>query len=224
MALHRNMGRASYSPSTAHPELLPDIAVLRRLTQSLAMLDAIIYPDWQYRNYSFKSQWGADDQMASMRNASGDDWFLLFDCHGAAIKGFAHESSLAADVSFPARMQTLVPPIFKGFLQEEAFSMDRATFCLWRRNDDPAWSVVSRQGSPVSSHFDGSEELLRILDGNPETYREWAEGYYERSIPLAPIRAIYAHEPLGEHLVSALNSSLSLADVNADAIEIGYPG
>jgi hypothetical protein len=162
--------------------------------------------------------------MASMRDGCGDDWFLLFDQDGAALKGFAHKSPFAADISFSVRIRDLVPPVFKGFLNEPAFSMERATFCLWRKHDDPVWSVVLREGGPTSAAQDGSEELLGILDGNPETYRAWAEDYYERGVPLKAIKAVYAHEPLSEDLVSALNPRLALADVNADAIEIGYFG
>lgn len=59
------------------PDLLPSIAELRRIAQSLAVLDAILCPDWEYRYYSFNSRWGFGDEMASMRNGSGDEWFPL---------------------------------------------------------------------------------------------------------------------------------------------------
>ncbi len=36
-----------------------------------------------------------NEMMASMRNASGDEYFILFTAGGAAIKGFAHESPMA---------------------------------------------------------------------------------------------------------------------------------
>lgn len=62
---------------------LPDIEDLRKLTQSLAMLDAIMSPEWEYRYYSFNSKWGEGEMMASMRNGSGDEYFILFDSHGA---------------------------------------------------------------------------------------------------------------------------------------------
>jgi hypothetical protein len=50
-------------PATA----LPSISELRRLTQSLAMLDAIICPEWNSRYYSFNCNWSAGEAMASMR-------------------------------------------------------------------------------------------------------------------------------------------------------------
>ena len=48
---------------------LPDIDALKRLMQSMAMLDAILSPEWEYRCYSFNSKWGARGcaQMGSMR-------------------------------------------------------------------------------------------------------------------------------------------------------------
>src|SRR5689334_10660936 len=99
------------SLSTATPEQLPGIENLRRLTQSIAMLDAIICPEWEYRFYSYNSKWGVGEQMASMRNGCGDHWFLLFDLNGAALVGFAHEYSLAKDSSFANRIQEIVPSV-----------------------------------------------------------------------------------------------------------------
>src|SRR5689334_23119829 len=119
------------SLSTITPEKLPSIVGLRRLTKSIAMLDAIICPEWEYRYYSFNSKWGENEEMASMRNGSGDYWFILFDRFGSAMKGFAHEFPLAKDSLFAARIQKIVPPVFKSFLQEPAFKMEEATFCLW---------------------------------------------------------------------------------------------
>lgn len=46
---------------------LPDIESSKRLSQSLAMLDAIMSPEWEYRYYSFNSQWGEGEIKASMR-------------------------------------------------------------------------------------------------------------------------------------------------------------
>jgi hypothetical protein len=209
--------------STATPEQLPDLATLRRLTKSIAMLDAIISPEWEDRYYSYNAKWGEGEEMASMRNGCGDDWFLLFDSHGAALKGFAHEFPLAGDVAFANHIQQVVPPEFASFLQEPAFGMDMASFCLWRRHVDRAWNVVAPVKGTVSADLDGSAELLGILDGHPETYQEWAEYYYERKFPLPAIRAIYSHQPLKEGLVTILNSTIALSDVAADALEIGYP-
>ncbi|MGB8356109.1 MAG: hypothetical protein WCD79_19585 [Chthoniobacteraceae bacterium] len=210
------------SLSTATLEKLPDIETLRRLTKSIAMLDAIICREWDYRYYSYNSKWAPNQEMASMRNGSGDDWFLLFERYGAALKGLAHEYPLAGDASFAARIQETLPSEFSSFLHEPAFSMENASFCIWRTVTDTHWNIVLPPGGSVSPEKDGSADLIAILDGNPETYRLFAEDYYEREIPLAAVQAIYNHQVLTDSLVANLNSECVLSDIVADALEIGY--
>ena len=204
---------------------MPDIPALRRLTQSLAMLDAILQPEWEYRYYSFASRWGRwrGEEMASMRDGCGDDWFLLFSRHGAVLKGLAHESSLSHEGRLAPHIEALLPPVFARFVREPAFHLEWSTFCLWRQHDDLAWSVVPDPEASSSLKWDGSEELLRILDGNPSTYQAWAEEYYERDVSLPAVQAIYAHEALSAELVATLNEEATLKEVAADRAEIAYP-
>ncbi len=145
-------------PSTRHPEALGEIATLRRLTQALATLEAILCPEWQDRFYSFNSRWAAGEQMASMRDGSGDEWFLLFSPVGAAIKGLDHESVLAQQAAFAARIQQTVPPEFGPFLHEAALDMERASFCLWRRHAEDTRNVVSPGGGLPPGDGDGSPD------------------------------------------------------------------
>ena len=44
---------------------LPDVRDLMRLMQSLAILDAILSPEWDYRYSSFNSRWADGEQMGS---------------------------------------------------------------------------------------------------------------------------------------------------------------
>lgn len=198
------------------PDLLPAIPQLRRITQSLAMLDAILCPEWEYRYYSFNSQWGPGEEMASMRNGEGDDWFLLLDSAGAALKGFAHE--YADDGTFAARLQQQVPPAFAAFLHEPAFSMDAASFCYWRRSSDDAWTKVSGMLAQ-----DGADELLLLLTGGPSAYQQWAQAYYEVTVSAEITEAIFRHQPLTEAMILALNADAVPAQVYAEAAEIAYP-
>jgi hypothetical protein len=180
------------------------------------MLDAILSPEWEYRYYSFNSQWGANAEMASMRDGSGNDWFLLFDSAGAALKGFAHE--LANGFSLPQNIQIQLPKDFSPFLCEPAFSMQNATFCYWRRVQDPSWNKVD--GNLAD---DGSEDMLALLISGPSGYKEWAESYYESPVSLQLVEAIFSHQPLNESIILALNSEADLDFTYAEATEIGYP-
>src|SRR6185503_734304 len=76
-------------------DAIPNIESLKKLSQSLATLDAIMSPAWENRYYSFNSKWADREMMASMTNGCGDDYFVLFNSHGAIMKGFAHESPMS---------------------------------------------------------------------------------------------------------------------------------
>lgn len=78
--------------STQHLEALPDVAQLRALLQSLATLDATLSPEWVYRYYSFNAHWSPNDEMGSMRDGSGDEFFAVFNFAGCLINGIELKS------------------------------------------------------------------------------------------------------------------------------------
>jgi hypothetical protein len=104
---------------------LPAIADLRGLCRSLAMLDAILSPDWEGRYYSFNASWADGEQMASMRNGSGDEYAIVFSVAGAYVRGFDHESPMSPYANegepWPGVIDE-VPELFKSFVEESAFS------------------------------------------------------------------------------------------------------
>ncbi len=209
-------------PSTQSLEDLPEIDELIRLSKAIAMLDAILSPDWEYRRYSFNSKWSADQLMASMRNGSGDEYFILFSQHGAAMKGFSHEKEMASNGELWPGMYDGLPDEFNSFLNEAAFSMDDATFCIWRKSGDSEWHCGVTD-FPDDFDPDGSEEMLAILGGDPETYQTFASENYEVEIPLTAIEHIYQLRPLTEEIIAELNPDQTLESVDADVVEIGYP-
>jgi hypothetical protein len=207
---------------------LPQIDSLKRLCQSLAVLDAIMSPEWEYRYYSFNSKWSEGEMMGSMRDGSGDDYFILFNSHGAIIKGFAHESSMSPWASDPQQVWPgvldHVPAEFGDFLTEPAFSMSETTFCIWRRTEDEHWQTGQIQyPEDEDADADGSEDLLFILDGDPRTYQEFAEEYYERAVDRQSVTSIYEHRPLTSDILKKLNPEVTLESLRSDVEEIDYP-
>lgn len=204
---------------------LPEIDSLKLLCQSLAMLDAILSPEWEYRYYSFDSKWGSEQMMASMRNGEGDSYFILFDKNGAIIKGFDHESPMSpyankSNQVWPGVLDD-VPDVFHHFLNEPAFAIEDTTFCIWRRKDDLSWNK-GQIIYPDNNDPDGSGWLLTILNGNPTTYQEFAEAYYEKAISLSAIDQIYNHRPLTKEIIASLNGDASIEELKSDIDEIGY--
>ena len=180
--------------STRNLDGLPDIAGFRRLTRALAMLDAIICPEWEFRYYSFNSHWADGKMMASMRNGSGDHWFALLCSDGIALHGLAHEAPMFRfGQPWPGIFDELPREFHDNFLREPAFDTSNSTFCIWRRSAGTSWAHGTIQfpagNDPDGSEGllqilsgndpDGSEGLLQILSGNPETYANFARDYYE---------------------------------------------
>jgi hypothetical protein len=202
---------------------LPDIPGFRRLTRALAMLDAILSPEWEHRYYSFNSQWADGEMLASMRNGSGDHWFALLTSAGVALHGLAHEYPTFRDNSpWPGIFDSLPRDFHANFLNEPAFDTANSTFCIWRRATDDAWSCGAVH-LPPGDDPDGSAWLLEILAGEPEQYVQFVAEYYERDIDLSDVVAIYRHVPLTEPLVKRLNPKVGLESLAGDMAEIGYP-
>ena len=199
------------------PRLLPDIATLRRRAQALAMVDAIVSPEWDSRCYSFNAAWGPGEQMASMRNGCGDEWFILFDAAGAAIKGLAHETAAARDRDLVARTHRALPATLASFRDEPAFNWRAMSYCYWREAAEAGWHRVDADAD------DGSEAFLALLVAPARACAAYARDYHELDLPLAGIEAIYAHRPLTQALVQSLDAECDLVGLEADRVEIGYP-
>lgn len=213
--------------STRDLSLLPDIDGLRRVLQSMAVLDAILCPEWVFRYYSFNAMWSADEQLGSMRNNCGDDFVALFNPAGCWLKGFAHESSMTPYREDPPRVWPGVldgiPHEFASCLREPAFGVENVTFCVWRRYSDAGWQIGPVSFPSDDSDPDGSADLLSLLDGRPQSYQTWATEYYERAVELAAVEHVYRHQPLTPAVVEQLNSEASVSSLAADIREIGYP-
>jgi hypothetical protein len=200
----------------------PDVPTFRRLTRSLAVLDAILSPVWEDRYYSFNAHWAPGELMASMRNGQGDQWFAAINASGVILFGLDHESPMyQPDNPWPGVLDG-IPPEFAAFRDEPAFDTRHTTFCLWRRAAAPAWERGPVQ-FPPGDDPDGSADLLRHLDGRPETYVTFAAEYYEVDVPLDAVAAIYRHEPLTDALVARLNPTIGVRDLASDLAEIGFP-
>lgn len=214
--------------STRDLSRLGSLATVERLAQSVALLDAILSPDWEYRFFSFNAAWDPTnrERMASMRDGSGDGYFAVFSPVGAILKGFAHDCPMSPWAAEEKRVWPGVldeaPPAFAAFVAEPAFSMADTTFCIWRTSEDSDWNC-GRIEYPQGDDPDGSENLLWMLDAEPLTYQTFSEKYYERSVNIEAVRQIYDYTLLTEDLARQFSHDLSWDALKKDALEIGYP-
>jgi len=206
---------------------IPEIPRLKQICQSLAMLDAILMPDWGLRYFSFNNRWAPAEQMASMRNGSGDTYHILFNQQGAIIKGFVHDSPMGRFVTETGKVWSGIldqlPDEFNaGFLDEPAFVIDETSFCVWRQYGEKQWNIgdITYQ---AGKDPDGSAYLLAFLEDDPIRYRDWAVSYYEIEIPLDAVKSLFRHIPLTDSLIFKINPNRPLDDLREDLAEIEYP-
>jgi hypothetical protein len=202
---------------------LPPPPALEQRCKALAMIDALMSRAWEYRYYSFNRHWSVEtnERMASMRNGSGDDYFILFLGDGiTAIKGFSHEcSALRGETAIPHVLDG-IPASLAGFVAEPAFEMTAITFALWYA--DSRWSR-SAAVSPSAIEVDGSAEMLDLLVGGPEHYVAFASEYFERELSPEVVSRFFRLEPLSRELAQSACEGIDWEDLAEDLDEIGYP-
>lgn len=185
---------------------------LERICKGIATLDAMLMEEWQDRYYSFNHAWNtkAKQRMASMRNGSGDEWFMVFEPAGVFFKAFWHEYPPYEDVT---KLYDGLPTKLQPQLKEPAFSMEYVTFGGW--HDGTKWTLRGNATGPM-------QEQLEILTGDPEKYRAYAASYFEVDVPPAAIAHVLAGEKLDAKLVKRITTERTLADLKSDLAEIDY--
>ncbi|MCP4500552.1 MAG: hypothetical protein GY822_11385 [Deltaproteobacteria bacterium] len=178
----------------------PSIATLKTQMKALALLDAIVCQEWEFRYFSFNAQWSEGEEMGSMRDGSGSHFFALFSDAGAALVGLDHRS-LTYEAGAPkAWVFDGLPAEFEDNLKnEKAFLSSDATFCIWRLAADEKWSCGTPEGVD-----DGAAELLAILEGKPEQYVDFAKEYFEVSIDIDDVNAVFEGAVLTPGLIGRL--------------------
>lgn len=197
------------SNAILHINDLPSIDEVKKISQGLALIDAIIMPEWEYRFFSFNSNWDGcqGEMMASMKDGSGGEYFINFTEKGVAGKVFFE--GLLTDV-----LQSLefMPNCFSNFKNEAAFNIDNATLFFWKENDSIAW-----RSSPENLK---DYPLLSFLSNGVVAYHRWAESYYEKTININVLKDVFTSLVITGNQLAILNSDITLEDLEEDLQEI----
>lgn len=207
---------------------LPDVQTLISWSQSMAMLEAILSPEWEMRYFSHDAHRALGEHMASMRNGSGDEYSFTITPHGTYGRGFDHESALSPYTRQPPRpyagLLDVVPDVLRDAVVDPAFvlgNVPSVTLTLWRLDGDGAWSHGEVRDVEPPSGDDGGTWLFDELDGKPETYVAFATAYYEVPVNLSAVTHVFQHHPLDEAVVRALNADLRVGDSSTTSAASG---
>jgi hypothetical protein len=204
--------------STKDFGLLPNKKSLQNICKAIAVLDAIICQEWEYRYYLYNSKWAEDEEYFGMRDGAGDLMDILFLQNHCVISGFAHEFQYNQKSDLTKNL----PEIYNQFIFDEPVATNGTTFCLWT-NETQNWEV-----GEIKDFNDNSEDLLAIFDGNPQTYINWASEYFDESykktgIPLKTVTEIYQGKTLTKEMVLSIVDQIEDWELlEEDLKEINY--
>lgn len=198
------------------PSELPRPDQLKLWMRSMAVLDAVLSPEWEYRYYSFNARWSDSEEMGSVRNGSGDETFVLFNSAGCYMKGFAHEYPTQYE---PQQFYKDVPSEFMEAVTEPAFSADQINYCYWYLGKVGKWeSSIPTEKLDKEIFF-----LLQDLNGRPATYKEFAADYFEVDVDVDIVKSIYLGDAITESMAMSLNPATDFAGLIEELVTIGYP-
>lgn len=198
---------------------IPSPEILKVRSIALAVLDAIICQEWEYRYFSYNSRWDVDSQMASMRDGEGSEYFILFLDDEAAIKGLVNGKERIGSVTLKKLATQMPARLVSKFIMEPAFSVSDSTFIFWMCESKPYWQ------SPLSTkRNDGASALMQWLLSDARFYKKWAEDYYEIDVDVSVVEKVFGHERLMMSDVLRLNDDVDVDLLRNDLQEINYPG
>ncbi|MFD6951606.1 hypothetical protein A6A08_17180 [Nocardiopsis sp. TSRI0078] len=197
------------APETARH--LPDPATARDLSRRTALLEFLINPDGRHRKYDFLSDWRPGWDLGTMSNGGGDEYAVALSDTAGVIRCFDHESQTspyANDEEFWPGTVDALPAEFAPFLADPDFhggDESSVSALLWRLPGDASWRTGVDGGRD-----DGSGWLLGgLCDENPAAYHhEHFQDYYECSLSLDSVRAVFEGRPLSEEVVAGVNSTV----------------
>ncbi|MCI5066211.1 hypothetical protein MRY87_10840 [bacterium] len=184
------------------------IEKIRRQLKRLAILDSILCPEWEYRYFSYNANWSETEEMGSLRDGCGGEWFFWSCKDLGAYKCLSPEDGLLENIS---EVLTRIPDSYEPFKNEPAFSID-STSCIWYREGE-RWI---KHGIDVKNLI----TLEQVMDWSLSDYQCWAEDYYEEEYDTSSMQRIF-HKTFEDSDIMALNPEVDLDSLKTEWQEGG---
>lgn len=188
---------------------LPSIDEVKKILQGLALVDAILMPEWEDRFFSYNCNWDSKgtETMASMRDGEGNEYFLSFSYLGIAGKVFCKNNIQNSLFNLEN-----MPNSFENFKNEASFNIKYSSFFFWKTYEDNKWFA-----SPNNLEF---YPLLGFIKNNYDGYQSWAETYYEREIDKKTLEEVFTLLKINSKQLAILNTEITLEELEEDIKEI----
>ncbi|WP_434749944.1 hypothetical protein [Paenibacillus amylolyticus] len=212
-----------------------DAPTLRQRIRALATLDIILSEEAWLRVHRYQNNvLQPDTAWGTVHNGAGDHLHVLFTNTGTLLKGFDHESPLSPhnreDGEIYPGMYDEVPEELMRILsqQEEVLEMEDVTFCMWQEGHSLEWKAGSWIELAMAQEDESDAEggvafLLGYIEDTPESYVDWAEGYYDmQDMSLTAVTEIYNDTPISADLIRRLNPKRDVSSALDELQQSGY--
>lgn len=181
---------------------------LRNKLKHLALLDAIIEPEWEYRYYSYNSNWSDSEEMASLRDSCGGEWFFLLEGNNISFKCTSPVDGLVEDFD---TLKQSVPERFSPFLNEAAFSMDQGS-CIW--------FIENNEWVKLGNDISDLPNPITIQEMSAADYCQYVEDIFEQEIDQEIVQAVFDGK-FTIDMAQIINPSIDIDALKADLLEVG---
>ncbi len=205
--------------STKDLSTLPDVERLKNFCKGLAALDIIMLEEeWSFiRHYTYNPTWRKGKEAFFATDGSDQSMIVMFAPEGCVINGV--DSELYDWERKLPNIEDLtegMPYILQKLMNSREVKKMKSTFCVWTE-DGTTWNC-----NPINGK-DASEDLLSMIDGNPQTYVEYGK-WHSADLPLEVVGQLSEGVPLTKEMILALNPKRSEWDeIKAGLDRIGYP-
>ena len=205
--------------STKDLSTLPDTGRLKNFCKGLAALDIIMLEEeWSFiRHYSYNPVWRKGKEAFFATDGSDQSMLVMFAPEGCVINGVDSELyDWEEKLPNIDELTEGIPPVLKKLMHSREVKKMKSTFCVWTE-DGTTWNC-----NPINGK-DASEDLLSMIDGNPQTYVEYGK-WHSADLPLEVVGQLCEGVPLTKEMILALNPKRSGWDeIKAGLDRIGYP-
>ena len=205
--------------STKDLSALPNVRRLKNFCKGLEALDIIMLEEeWSIiRRYSYNPVWRKGKEAFFATDGSDQSMLVMFTPEGCVINGVDSELyDWEEKLPNIDELTEGIPPVLKKLMHSREVKKMKSTFYVWTE-DGATWKC-----NPINGK-DASEDLLSIIDGNPQTYVEYGK-WHSADLPLDVVRQLCEGVPLTKEMVTALNPKRNeWEEIKAGLEEIGYP-
>lgn len=207
--------------STKDLSSMLEIEQLRSVCRGIAALEIIMTKETDLRYYSYHPCWSESEEVFEMTNGSEQHMLILFHPEGCVISGIDEERyDWENDLPNREAVTLGLPEVFSEFMYDEPIKTMKSTFCIWKLHGTEWERGQIMEGSQP----DGSENMLQLLDGNPQKYVDFCQWYYETNIPVDIVKIIYNGEAITPEMIKKLNEKRTdLHLMRKELCQMGYP-